>query len=221
MTRALVNDTGSPRVRAIVLLGCFVGGSGAGAWLGYALAVVSGLTSADPSRLAGGNLAASALALGALVGLSTFAERTLGRGVEPPARARAEGRGARNSLIYAATFSVFAVVFVSFAFGRVSPLSLLPVVALAVLLAFGAVRRDPLLRLAALCAGAFYVLGTARRRPGAEDRRRRKNEMPLPEKPPGLPAKVRAASPRRRTPLAIIPRLVRPCTLISPSSWRP
>ena len=55
-------------------------------------------------------------------------------------------------------FSAFAVIFASFTFGRVSPLSLLPVVALAVLLAFGAVRRDPLLRLAALCAGALYVL---------------------------------------------------------------
>ena len=75
----------------------------------------------DPPRLPGGNLAASALALGALVGLSALAERAVGRGVEPPARARAEGRGARNSLLYAATFSAFAVLLAVFAFGRVGP----------------------------------------------------------------------------------------------------
>jgi hypothetical protein len=40
-------------MRAFVLLGCFVVGSSAGAWLGLVSASVSGITSADPPLLSG------------------------------------------------------------------------------------------------------------------------------------------------------------------------
>ena len=158
MTRASVNDTGSPCVRAIVLLGCFVAGSGAGAWLGLAAAVVSGSTSADLPHLPGGNLAFSALALVVLAVLSVLAQNAGGIGMDPAARARAEGRGARNSLLLAAAFSAFAVVFAVFALGGVSPLALSPAVLAALTLSLAAVRRDPLLRLVAICAGSLYAL---------------------------------------------------------------
>ncbi len=55
-------------------------------------------------------------------------------------------------------YSAFAVIFSVFAFGRVSPLSLLPAVLVAVVLALGAARRSPLLSLAAICAGVLYAL---------------------------------------------------------------
>ena len=55
-------------------------------------------------------------------------------------------------------FSAFAVIFASFTFGRVSPLSLLPAVLVAVVLALGAARRSPLLGLAGICVGVLYVL---------------------------------------------------------------
>lgn len=140
-------------MRAIVLLGRFATGSGAGAWLGYAAAFASGLTSADPPRLPGGVLAASALAVGVLAALSVLARRAGGSGTTGhPARARAEGRGTRNSLLFAA--AVFAV----YAFGRVSTLALSPAALVALLLAFGAARRSALLRLAGITVGVLYAL---------------------------------------------------------------
>lgn len=54
-----------------------------------------------------------------------------------------------------AAFSAFEAVFV---FARVPVLSLLPVIAVALMRALAAIRRDPLLRLAAACAAALYVL---------------------------------------------------------------
>ena len=141
-----------------MLIGCFVAGSGAGAWLGLAAAVVSGLTSADPIGLTGGTLAASTPALGVLTVLCVIARRAGGIGIGDPARARAEGRSARNSLLLSATFSAFAVVLAVFVFGRVPSPSLIPAVLVALLLALAAVRRDPLLRLLALCAAVLCVL---------------------------------------------------------------
>lgn len=141
-----------------MLIGSFVAGSGAGAWLGLAAAVVSGLTSADPIGFTGGIPAASTLALGVLAVLCVIARRAGGGGIGDPARARAEGRSARNSLLLSATFSAFAIVLAVFVFGRVPSPSLIPAVLVVLLLALAAVRRDPLLRLAAICAGALYVL---------------------------------------------------------------
>ena len=67
---------------------------------------------------------ATLAALGALAALCLLAHRVGGSGIGPPARARAEGPSARNSLLFAAAFSAFAVVFAVFVFGRVSPLGL-------------------------------------------------------------------------------------------------
>ena len=144
-------------MRALILLCSFVVGSGAGALLGFLTAAVFGLTSVDPPSFPGGNVTASALALGALVGASVLARRA-GSGIEEPHRARAEGRSARNSLLLAAAFSAFAVVFAVFAFARVPPLSLLPSFAVAFLLALAVAWRAPLLRLAAICVGVLYAL---------------------------------------------------------------
>jgi len=143
-------------MRAVVLLFCFVLGSGAGAWLGYVLALVSGITSADLPLSLGGALAVTALAIGALAGLSVLVRRVAGAGIEPPGRARAEGRGARNSVLFAATFFAFTVVFAVFA--QISPLSLFPAALVTLLLSLAAVRRGTLLRLAAICVGVLYVL---------------------------------------------------------------
>ena len=147
-----------PSMRARIVLGCFTVGLGAGAWLGLVAASVSGLTSAEPPRLPGGHPAASALAIGVLAVLSVLAQRVGGIGIVDPARARAEGRGARNTLLLAATFSAFSVVFAVFAFGRVLAPSLLPSLVVAVLLAIATIRRDFRLLLAALCAVVLCVL---------------------------------------------------------------
>ena len=145
-------------MRAFVLLGCFVVGTSAGAWLGYVAASVSGITSAEPPRFPGGHLAASALALGVLAGLSVLAQRVGGIGIGDSARAWAEGHSARNSLLLAAAFSAFAVNFTTFAFGQVSPFSLLPAFLVAVLLALGAIRRSSLLHLVGIVVGVLYAL---------------------------------------------------------------
>ena len=145
-------------MRAIVLLSCFVAASGTGAWLGLAVAFISGLTSVEPPRFPSGNLAASAFALGVLAVLCVIARRAGGIGIGDPARARAEGRSARNSLLLSATFSAFAIVLAVFVFGRVPSPSLIPAVLVALLLALAAVRCDPLLRLLAVCAAVLCVL---------------------------------------------------------------
>lgn len=90
--------------------------------------------------------------------LCVTARRAGGVGVEPPARARAEGRSIRNSLLFAAAFSAFAVVFAVFAFGRVAPLALSPAVLVALLLTLGAARRSPFLQLAGLSLGVLCAL---------------------------------------------------------------
>ena len=143
----------------MILLGCFLSGSGAGAWLGYAAATVFGLApSGSPRFFAGEVLAVAVLACAGSAGACALVYRTAGARIEPAGRARAEGRATRNSLLFAATFSAFAVVFVVFTFGRVPSPSLIPAILVALLLALSAVRRDPLLRLAATCAGFLYVL---------------------------------------------------------------
>ena len=146
-------------MRTVILLGCFIAGSGAGAWLGYAAATVFGLAPAgSPRFFPGEDLTVAVLACAGLAGAYALVYRTAGARIEPAGRARAEGRATRNSLLFAATFSGFAVVFAVFVFGRVPSPSLIPAVLVALLLALSAVRRDPLLRPAAICAGFLYVL---------------------------------------------------------------
>ena len=144
-------------MRTLALLGCFVAGSGAGAWLGYAVAIVSGITSADPPRFPGGSLAASALAIGMLALLSVAAQRA-GGGGEPLARACARGRSARNSLLFAAAFSAFAVEYAVYALGRVSLLAVCAAALVTFLLALAAIRRSALLRVAGVSLGSLYAL---------------------------------------------------------------
>lgn len=142
-----------------MLLGCFLGTATAGAWLGYAAMVVFGLAPSGPPRLSPvAVLAVAVLACALVSGAQVLVFRVAGAEIGPPARAVAEGRGARGSLLLSAAVSAFAVVFTAFAFGRISLLSLLPAALLAFLPALAAVRRGPMLRFAALCLTACYVL---------------------------------------------------------------
>ena len=75
-----------------------------------------------------------------------------------PARDRAEGKGARNDLLFAATFAVFVVVLSVDSGGRAIPLlALLPALVMALLFALAAVRRSLLLRMTGLSRGILYV----------------------------------------------------------------
>ena len=146
-------------MRAFALLGCFSAACGAGAWLGWATAVVFGFASPGPPALFPGEvLAAAAAAAMGLAALAAVVRGVAGAGIGRPGRARAEGRSARNSLLFAAAFSAFAAAFADHALGRVSPLLLLPAALVALVLALGAARRSPLLSFAGVSLGVLYAL---------------------------------------------------------------
>ena len=103
------------------------------------------------------DLVAAVLAVGILVALCALVRR-LGGGMGPPARDRAEGKGARNDLLFSAASAAFVVLLSVDSTGAVSLLAPLPVLLVALLFALAAVRRSPLLRLAGLSLGSLYAL---------------------------------------------------------------
>ena len=79
-------------------------------------------------------------------------------GTEPPGRAKAEGRSARNDLLFAACFAALVVLLSADCVGAVPLLAPLPALLVALLFALTAVRRGPLLRLAGLSLGVLYAV---------------------------------------------------------------
>ena len=147
-----MNDGGQGRT--FVLFGRLLAGTLAGGWL--VIAFVSGIASSDPPRFPGEDLVAAVLA-GGVIWATSILVRRAGGGVGPPARDRAEGKGARNDLLFAATFAAFVVVLSVDSRGAIPLLALLPALVMALLFALAAVRRSLLLRIAGLSLGILYV----------------------------------------------------------------
>jgi hypothetical protein len=81
-------------------------------------------------------------------------------GIEPPGRARVEGRSARNDLLFVATFAAPVMLLSSVDSVVAIPLlAPLPALLVALLFALAAVRRCPLLRLARLFLGSLCTIG--------------------------------------------------------------
>jgi len=148
---------GGDRSRAFILFGGFLAGTVAGGWLGLIVAFVSGLASSAPARFPGEDLAAVVVASGVLWAASVLVRRA-GGGIGPPARDRAEGKGARNDLLFVACFAAFVVLYSVDSAGAIPILSLFPALLVALVFALAAIRRSLLLRLAGLSLGVFYVL---------------------------------------------------------------
>ena len=100
---------------------------------------------------------AAALACGVLAALCAPVSRAAASGTEPPGRARAEGRVARNELLLSATFAAFVVLLSVDSTGAIPLLAPLPALLVALLFALGAVRRSALLRSAGLLLGVMYA----------------------------------------------------------------
>ena len=144
--------------RAFVLFGGFLAGTLAGGWLGLVAAFVSGLAASDPTRFPGEDLLAAVLAVGVLFTLCAPVRRAAESGIEPPGRAGAEGRVARNALLLSATFAALVVLLSVDSTGAVSLLAPLPALLVGLLFALAAVRRSALLRLAGLSLGVLYAV---------------------------------------------------------------
>lgn len=133
------------RGRSFVLFGGFLAGTLAGSWLGLVAAFVSGFAVSDPPRFPGEDLLATVLAGGVLAAVSVFVYR-------------ADGRSARNDLLFVAGFAAFVVLSSVDSMGAIPLLAPLPALLVALLFALAAIRRSPLLRLAGLLLGVLYVL---------------------------------------------------------------
>jgi hypothetical protein len=145
------------RSRAFVLFDGFLAGTLAGGWLGLVAAFVSGIAVSNPPRFPGEDFVAAVLAGGVLAALCVLVRRA-GGGVGPPPRDRAEGKGARNDLLFVAGFATFVVLLFVDSMGAVPLLAPLPAVLVGLLFALAAVRRSVLLRLAGLSLGILYAL---------------------------------------------------------------
>ncbi len=94
---------------------------------------------------------------GGVIWAASILVRRAGGGVGPTARDRAEGKGVRNDLLFAATFAAFVVVLSVDSRGAIPLLALLLALVMALLFTLAAVRKSLLLRIAGLSLSILYV----------------------------------------------------------------